>query len=148
MIYRGPSFPCGRMIRQCAVHYARPLLLLYLREQIVSRSQSSCVSLIQLTDGRGGGRGAESYDRKKAWASINRSNPLWLDWTHIAHLPTYHRHKRNVYRWKTHAIVTVDAKQLVKDAGNRREGDNRREDSNIRNAWIFLFLYKHIQFSQ
>jgi hypothetical protein len=41
-----------------------------------SRSQSFCVLPDQLTDwreGGGGGRGAESYDRKKAWASINCS---------------------------------------------------------------------------
>jgi hypothetical protein len=37
-------------------------------QQIVSLSQSSCVSL-----GGGGRRGTESYDRKKAWSSINRS---------------------------------------------------------------------------
>ncbi len=46
-------------------------------QQIVSLSQSSCVSPVQLTDGRRGGEGgrlgAESYDRKKAWASINCS---------------------------------------------------------------------------
>jgi hypothetical protein len=29
----------------------------------------------QFADGRGGGRGAESYDRKKAWSSINHSIP-------------------------------------------------------------------------
>jgi hypothetical protein len=37
--------------------------------------QSSCVSLVELNDGRGGkgGRGAESYNRKKARSSINHS---------------------------------------------------------------------------
>jgi hypothetical protein len=47
-----------------------------------SRSQSSCVLPDQLTDwreGGGGGRGAESYDRKKAWASINCSILFDLD---------------------------------------------------------------------
>ncbi len=49
------------------------------RSQAVSLSPSSCVSPVYLTDGGGwgGGRGAKSYDRKKAWASINPSNPLW-----------------------------------------------------------------------
>ncbi len=45
-------------------------------QQIVSLSQSSCVSPVQLTEGRvggGGGRGAESYERKEAWVFINRS---------------------------------------------------------------------------
>jgi hypothetical protein len=64
--------------------YARPLPPSIFRQQIVSLSQSSCVSPpVHLIDGRGGGegvgrhgRGAESYDRKKAWASINRFNPL------------------------------------------------------------------------
>ncbi len=39
------------------------------RQQVVSLSQSSCVSPVQLTDGRGGKRGGEakSYDVKKAW---------------------------------------------------------------------------------
>jgi len=39
-------------------------------------SQSSCESPVQLTAGRswgGGGRRAESYDRKKVWPSINCS---------------------------------------------------------------------------
>jgi hypothetical protein len=30
------------------------------RQQLVSLSQSSCVSLVNLNDGRGGGRGAKS----------------------------------------------------------------------------------------
>jgi hypothetical protein len=41
------------------------------------------VSPVDLTDGRGGGgvrRGAESYDRKKAWPSINPS--ILTDTTH------------------------------------------------------------------
>ncbi len=44
------------------------------RQQVVSLSQSSCVSPIELTDriaGREGGRGAELYDGEKAWTSIN-----------------------------------------------------------------------------
>ncbi len=44
------------------------------RQPVVSLSQSSCVTPIELTDGRGGrgGRGAKSYDREKAWPSINQ----------------------------------------------------------------------------
>jgi hypothetical protein len=46
------------------------------RQQIVSLSQSSCVSPVEFTDRGGGelsGRGAKSYDRKKAWPCINYS---------------------------------------------------------------------------
>jgi hypothetical protein len=46
------------------------------RQQLVSLSQSSYVSPVELTDGRdsdGDGRKAESYDCKKAWPSINHS---------------------------------------------------------------------------
>ncbi len=42
--------------------------------EVASLSQSSCVSSVELTDGRGdggGGGGAESYDHKKAWPCIN-----------------------------------------------------------------------------
>jgi hypothetical protein len=51
------------------------------REQVVSLSQSSCVSHVELTDGRGwwGGGGAglgeepKSYDSEKGWSSLNYS---------------------------------------------------------------------------
>ncbi len=49
------------------------------RQQVFSLSQSSCVSPVKLTDGRGGGgwgrdgRGAKSYDREKACHSVNYS---------------------------------------------------------------------------
>ncbi len=41
----------------------------------VSLSQSSCVSPVELSDGRGGGGSgrSQSYDRQKAWSSINHS---------------------------------------------------------------------------
>jgi hypothetical protein len=46
-------------------------------QQVASLSQSFCVTPVELTDGRGGegggGSGAELYDCKKAWPSINRS---------------------------------------------------------------------------
>ncbi len=44
------------------------------RQQVVFLSRSSCISLVEHTDGRegeGGGREAKSYDCKKAWPSIN-----------------------------------------------------------------------------
>ncbi len=41
------------------------------RKNVVSLSQSSCVSPVQLIDGRGAG-GAKSYDDEKAWSSLNR----------------------------------------------------------------------------
>jgi hypothetical protein len=54
----------------------RPPLPHLHRQQLVSLSQSSCVSPVQLTDGRGGGRGgrgAKSYYHHKAWPSIKHS---------------------------------------------------------------------------
>jgi hypothetical protein len=55
---------CGRMILLLA-----PLS----RPQVVSLSQSSCVSPVDLLTGGGewGGRGAESYDRERVWPSVN-----------------------------------------------------------------------------
>ncbi len=50
----------------------RPLPLIS-RQQVVHLSQSFCVSPVPLAEGGGGGgRGAEFYDRMKAWPSINR----------------------------------------------------------------------------
>jgi hypothetical protein len=46
------------------------------RQQVVSLSQSSCVSSVELTDGRGGlggGGGAKSYDGEKALSSLKHS---------------------------------------------------------------------------
>jgi hypothetical protein len=46
------------------------------RQQVVSLSQSSCVSPVELFDGRKdleGGGGAKSYDGENAWPSINHS---------------------------------------------------------------------------
>jgi len=42
-------------------------------QQVVSVSQSVCVLPVELTEIRGGGRGAESYDRENAWPSIYHS---------------------------------------------------------------------------
>ncbi len=47
-------------------------------QQVFSLSQSSCVSPIQLADGRGGAGGdggANSYAGEKAWSSINHLIP-------------------------------------------------------------------------
>jgi hypothetical protein len=44
------------------------------RQQVVSLSQSSCVSPVELTDGKEGcGHVVKSYYRDKAWSSINHS---------------------------------------------------------------------------
>jgi hypothetical protein len=43
------------------------------QQQVVSHLQSSSVSPVEHTDSRGGGRGAKSYDREKAWPSINNA---------------------------------------------------------------------------
>ncbi len=50
-----------------------PYFSLFSRPQVILLSQSSCVSPVGLADGRGGGRGAKSYDREKAWPSIHHS---------------------------------------------------------------------------
>jgi hypothetical protein len=71
MIYRGPGL-------LAAAWFGSPITpFLFSREQLVSLSQSSCVLLVELTDGCGGGArgggGAKWYGRKKAWPSINHS---------------------------------------------------------------------------
>ncbi len=43
------------------------------RQQITSLSQSSCLSPVELILTGEGGRGAKSYDRERAWPSINHS---------------------------------------------------------------------------
>jgi hypothetical protein len=46
------------------------------RQQVVSLSQSTCVSPVELTDGKrggGGGQGAKSFESEKAWPYINHS---------------------------------------------------------------------------
>jgi hypothetical protein len=45
------------------------------RQKLVSLSPSSCASLVELTDGRGGGERVESNHTtaRKAWSSINHS---------------------------------------------------------------------------
>jgi hypothetical protein len=71
MLCRGPArLSCGLWLGSELPYIPLP------HQQLVSLSQSSCVSPVELTDGRGGrgwARGVESYDRKKAWASINHS---------------------------------------------------------------------------
>ncbi len=54
---------------------AYPLFSSVSRLQLVSLSQSYCVLPAELTEGRevGSGRGAKTYDREKAWFSINHS---------------------------------------------------------------------------
>jgi hypothetical protein len=44
------------------------------RQKVVSLSQSSCVSPVELTDRRGGG--AKSYNGKKAWSLS--FNTIWI----------------------------------------------------------------------
>jgi hypothetical protein len=61
MIYRGPGFLAVVLFGSSP---CTPF--------VVSLSQSSCVSPVELTNGRGG-RGAKTYDDEKAWPSINHS---------------------------------------------------------------------------
>jgi hypothetical protein len=67
MIYGGPGFLCVILI------WFLPLSCL----QVASFSQSSCFSPVKLSyGGEEGGEGVErakSYDREKAWSSINHS---------------------------------------------------------------------------
>jgi hypothetical protein len=73
MIYRGPSFLA--VVRFGSLPASS-------RQQIVSLSRYFCVSppVILLTGkGEGGdGRGAKSYNRKKAWTFQKSFNPLYL----------------------------------------------------------------------
>jgi hypothetical protein len=69
MIYKGAGFLAF------VVFGSSPILLS--RQQVVSLSQSSCASPVELTDGRRGGGGgwggAKSYDGEQAWSSVNHS---------------------------------------------------------------------------
>ncbi len=71
MIYSGQGFLA--VVRFGSSPIPSPLS----RKQAVFLSQSTCVSPVELTDGRGGGgaggsgRGDKSNDREKAWPSIN-----------------------------------------------------------------------------
>ncbi len=71
-------------------------IFLYLQHQ--SLYQSPYVSLVELTDGGEGGRGAISFTIKKAWGSIYCSlfNPLWVNlfenikkWAKTVHITTW-----------------------------------------------------------
>ncbi len=63
MIYRGPGLIA---VLTHGLHLS-PITI------DVTLFQSSCVSPVELADGRGGGGGAESYGREEAWSSINHS---------------------------------------------------------------------------
>jgi hypothetical protein len=87
--YSGPASPqpesierfkeyC-RLSRRRMIHGSSPIPLPLSRQQFVSLSQSSCVSPVELRDGRwGGGRGGgeeepKHYDCEKALSYINHS---------------------------------------------------------------------------
>ncbi len=63
----------------------------YMYQQVVSLSQSSCVSPFELTDVRGGGGGAESYVAESKPGPINHSNTLNGQKSHISVL-LKHKH--------------------------------------------------------
>jgi hypothetical protein len=68
MIYRGPGTRLSR--RRMTLAPPPPIS----RRQVVSLSQSSCVSPVELTDGGGGVGGVpNAYDNEKAWTSKNHS---------------------------------------------------------------------------
>jgi hypothetical protein len=70
MIYRGTGFLAVLLFGSSRTLFSPS------RQQAVSLSQSSCVSPVELTDGRKAGKGvggAKSYDREKVWPSINHS---------------------------------------------------------------------------
>ncbi len=58
------------------------------RQQVVSLSQSSWVSLVELADGEGGvGKGgAKSYDCEKAWSSTNHPIYVWKYFLNLPHI--------------------------------------------------------------
>jgi hypothetical protein len=62
MIYRGPGFSRGRM----AYALTPPPLMEAGRLRKID-------TLLMIEGGKWGGRGAESYDHKKAWSNINNS---------------------------------------------------------------------------
>jgi hypothetical protein len=71
MIYRGPE-----AFLRSSGSAPRPTPSPLSCQQLVSHCQSSCVSPVELTDGRGvggGWRGAKSYDREYGWSYINHS---------------------------------------------------------------------------
>ncbi len=74
MIYWGPGFPVVVLLGSTPTSI--PFLL---SASCLSSSQSSCVSPVDLTQGRGG-RGAKSYDGEKACPSINNSIISAEDW--------------------------------------------------------------------
>jgi hypothetical protein len=64
---------CTSLNREYSMIYRGPGFLAHLSREQVFHSQSYCVSPAELTDGRGGGRCAKSYNREKALPSINYS---------------------------------------------------------------------------
>jgi hypothetical protein len=64
MIYRGPGSSPSYDLAPSPTS---------LSSQVVALCQSSCVSPVELTDGRGGGGVAKSYFVEKAWSSVNHS---------------------------------------------------------------------------
>ncbi len=71
MIYRWPGFLAVVWFGSSPTPFPSSF-----RQQVVSLSKSSHVSPVKLIDGRRGRWGwtrSESYDRKKAWSSINHS---------------------------------------------------------------------------
>ncbi len=71
MFYRGPSFLTVVLFGSLP-HPFPPLS----RQQVVSLSQSSFVSPVELTDGRGDGRGARSYERQDSLALYKSMDSL------------------------------------------------------------------------
>ncbi len=71
MIYRGPGF-----LAFVWFGFSPPLS----HQQVVTLSQSYCMSPVEHSNGRGGGGGGgKSYDRDKAWPSINFQYSLKLN---------------------------------------------------------------------
>jgi hypothetical protein len=76
MIHRGPGF------LEVVGFGSSPTISPLSRQHVVSLSQSSWLSPVELTDGRageGGGRGAKSYDHDNAWPPINHATPSGLE---------------------------------------------------------------------
>jgi hypothetical protein len=74
MIYRGPGFPAVGRFGSSPTPFSPNLPL----ASCLIFSAFLYMLPVELTDERGGGGGAKSYDGERAWPSINHFNTLWL----------------------------------------------------------------------
>ncbi len=84
---------CTQAFSACMI-WLLPNPLPLSRQQFVFLSQPSCVSPVELTDGRGGWGGANSNNGEKTWPSINHSVLFGinygLQWISVKHKVQVH----------------------------------------------------------